>query len=70
MDIIPEPNRSIVVIIAGMPYKFVGKVKINKFAQSTGQEFEISGSGELFNLIDGNKFGDIEQFSFKVPRIQ
>lgn len=68
MDIEGTQDRSLIVTVMGMPYRFVGRVKINQFAQSTGQNFEISGSGQLFSLVDGNKVADVEQFLFRAPR--
>jgi hypothetical protein len=64
-----ESQTSLVFMYKGMPYKFIGSAVISNFAQKVGDMFEISGSGEFYNLIDGGKAGDIQSFKIKTARL-
>ncbi|MCO5252037.1 MAG: hypothetical protein M9949_11555 [Candidatus Kapabacteria bacterium] len=64
-----ESQTSLIFMYKGMPYKFIGTAVISNFAQNVGDMFEISGSGEFYNLIDGGKAGDIQSFKIRTARL-
>jgi hypothetical protein len=63
-----ESDVALIFTYEGMPYKFIGTAVINNFAQNVGDKFEVTGSGELYNLVDGEKAGVIQNFKIKVIR--
>lgn len=63
-----DTEMSLLFTYEGMPYKFIGTAVITHFAQGIGDKFEVTGSGEFYSLIDGEKVGDIQNFKIKVTR--
>ncbi len=63
-----ETDPSLVFMYKEMPYKFIGSAVISKFAQNIGDMFEITGSGEFYNLIDGEKAGVVQNFKIRTVR--
>jgi hypothetical protein len=50
------------------PHNLFGSALITKFAQNVGDMFEITGSGEIFEIPFNHKTGDVQYFKIKVKR--
>ncbi|PKL85370.1 MAG: hypothetical protein CVV22_08145 [Ignavibacteriae bacterium HGW-Ignavibacteriae-1] len=50
------------------PHNLIGSARITKFAHNVGDMFEITGSGEIFEIPFDHKRGDVQYFKVKVLR--
>jgi len=65
-----DSDITLVLLYNGYPHDFYGTAVMTKFAQKVGDVFEISGSGEFFDMMTDKKVGDVQNFKIKVKRTE